>query len=99
MDSTAARECGAKEQTAEYIITTCPIYHHLNEARAHLDVNKSQVTWLTLVDYSALVHLQTKKKKNEGLIKNYLKRNIVLLKTEKREIKKLTKNFCNCHFL
>ena len=30
MDSTAACECGVKEQTAEHVITSCPIYHHPN---------------------------------------------------------------------
>ena len=32
MASTAACECGAKEQTTEHIITSCPIYHHPNTA-------------------------------------------------------------------
>ena len=42
----AACECGAKEQTAKHIITSCPVYHHLNRAHAFLDVKKNLVTWL-----------------------------------------------------
>ena len=44
MVSTAGRECGAKEQTAEHKITSCIIYHHPNRARALSDVKKNQVT-------------------------------------------------------
>ena len=40
MASMAVCECGAKEQTAEHVITSCLIYHHLNEACALLDVYK-----------------------------------------------------------
>ena len=43
MASTAACECGAKKQTAEHVITPCPIYHHSNGARVPLDVDKSLV--------------------------------------------------------
>ena len=46
MASTAACECGAKKQTAEYVMTSCPIYHHPNRARAVLNVNKNLVTSL-----------------------------------------------------
>ena len=46
MASTAACECSAKEQTAEYVITSLPIYHHPDKARAFSDVNKNLVTWL-----------------------------------------------------
>ena len=47
MAFTAACECGAKEQTAEYVIIFCPIYHHRNGVRALSAVNKILVTWLT----------------------------------------------------
>ena len=30
MASTAACECGAEEQAADHVITSCPIYHHPN---------------------------------------------------------------------
>ena len=33
MASTAACECGTKEQTTKPIITSCPIYHHPNRSR------------------------------------------------------------------
>ena len=46
MAATSACKCGAKEQTAEQVITCCPIYHHPNGARALSDVHKSLVTWL-----------------------------------------------------
>ena len=66
MASTAACECGAKEQTAEYVMTSFPIYHHPNAARALSDVEKNLATWIMsghLVELPALVHLpQTKKK-------------------------------------
>ena len=41
---TAACEYGAKEQTAEHIITSCPIYHHPNRVRALSDVDKNLAT-------------------------------------------------------
>ena len=44
---TAGCECGAKEQTAEHVLTSCPIYHYPNSARALSDVNKNLVTRLT----------------------------------------------------
>ena len=47
MAPTAGCECGAKEQTANYMITSCPIYHRPNETRALSAVNKSLVLWLT----------------------------------------------------
>ena len=34
MASMVACECGAKEQTADHVITSCPIYHHPNGAHA-----------------------------------------------------------------
>ena len=46
MISTAACECGAKEQTAKHIIRSCLIYHHLNEARVLSDVKKKLMSWL-----------------------------------------------------
>ena len=39
--STATRKCGTKKQTAEHLITSCPIYHHPNGTRDFLDVNKN----------------------------------------------------------
>ena len=36
----AACECGAKEQKADHIITSCPIYHHPNGAHALPDVKQ-----------------------------------------------------------
>ena len=69
MASMAACECGTKEQTADQIITSCPIYHHPNGVRALTcekepgdlaDGNMSS----HLVDHSTPVHLlQTKKMK------------------------------------
>ena len=44
MDSTMASECGA--ETAEHIITPCPIYHHSHGAHALSDANKKLATWL-----------------------------------------------------
>ena len=44
MAFTAACKCGAKEQTAEHVITSCPIYHHPNEACALSDVDKILAT-------------------------------------------------------
>ena len=46
MAFTAACECGGKEQAAEHVRTSCPIYHHPNGARALSDVNKNLTTWL-----------------------------------------------------
>ena len=46
MTSTAACECGTKEQTSEHVITTCPIYHYPNGVRVLSDIEKSLVTWL-----------------------------------------------------
>ena len=46
MASTAACECCTKEQTAEHVITSCPIYHCPNGVRVLLNVNKNLVTWL-----------------------------------------------------
>ena len=37
----------AKEETAERVITSCPIYQHLNGARVFLTVDKSSMLWLT----------------------------------------------------
>ena len=50
MACTAACKCGAKEQTAEHVITFIPIYHHLNGAHAFSDVDKNLETWLILVE-------------------------------------------------
>ena len=36
-------ECGTKEQTAEHVITSCPIYHHSNGTRAFSNIDKSLV--------------------------------------------------------
>ena len=46
MASMVACDYGAKDQTAEHVITSCPIYHHPNRARALSDVNKNLATWL-----------------------------------------------------
>ena len=46
MASTDACMCGAKEQTVEHIITSCPINYHPKGARALSDVGKSLETWL-----------------------------------------------------
>ena len=35
-----------KEQTAEHVITYCPIYNYSNETLAFSDVNMTLVTWL-----------------------------------------------------
>ena len=45
MASTAACKCGAKEQTAEHVITSCPICHHPNGAHAFSDIDQSLVDW------------------------------------------------------
>ena len=37
----ASCECHAKQQTAEHVLTSCPVYHHPNEACGRSDVNKS----------------------------------------------------------
>ena len=42
--STRACKCGAKEQTAEHIITFFPFYHNPNKACALSDINKNLVT-------------------------------------------------------
>ena len=47
MASTASCECGAEEQTADHIITSCPIYRHPNEIRCLLTVNESLARWLS----------------------------------------------------
>ena len=46
MASTAACKCGAKEQTAEHVITFSPTDQHLNGAHAFSDVDKNLETWL-----------------------------------------------------
>ena len=46
MATTAACESGAKEQTAKHVITSCPIYHYPNGARALSHVDKNVATWL-----------------------------------------------------
>ena len=47
MASTASCECGAEEQTADHIITLCPIYRHPNGTRGLLTVNESLARWLS----------------------------------------------------
>ena len=47
MASTAACECGAEEQTAEHIMTSCPLYCHPNGASALSTVDEGLVAWLT----------------------------------------------------
>ena len=47
MAPTAAGEGGAKEQTAENVITSCPIYHHPNGVCVFSAIEKSLVPWLT----------------------------------------------------
>ena len=44
---TAVHKCGAKEQTAEHVITSCSIYQHPNGGRGLSAVDKSLVPWLT----------------------------------------------------
>ena len=46
MVSRAACEFGAKEQTAEHVITFCPIYHHPNGACALSEVTRTWLTWM-----------------------------------------------------
>ena len=46
MASMAARDCGAKDQIAEYVLIFCPIYHHSNGARGPSDANRNRATWL-----------------------------------------------------
>ena len=46
MASTASCECWVEEQTADYIITSCPIYCHPNGIRGLLTVNESLARWL-----------------------------------------------------
>ena len=62
MAYTAACECGAKEQTAENVIASCPIYHHPNGLS---DVNKNLGDGNMsghLADYPALLHVLQRKK-------------------------------------
>ena len=47
MAPTAACKCGAKDQTAEHVITFFPIYHYLKGAHAFSAVGKSLVPWMT----------------------------------------------------
>ena len=47
MASTTSCECGAEEQTADHIVTSCPIYHHPNGIRGLLTVNESLARWLS----------------------------------------------------
>ena len=47
MAATASWECGAEEQTADYIITSCPSYRHANGIRGLLTVNESWARWLS----------------------------------------------------
>ena len=44
--STAACECGAEEQTADHVITSCPIYQHPNGARGLALIDESMKVWL-----------------------------------------------------
>ena len=62
MASTAACECGAKEQIAEHVVTSCIIYHHSNKAPALRcrqepgDLAEAKMS-SHLVDHPAPVHL------------------------------------------
>ena len=47
MASTASCGCGAEEQTADHIITSCPSYHHPKRIRGLLTVNESSAKWLS----------------------------------------------------
>ena len=47
MAPTTVCESGAKEQTAEHVMLSCPIYHHPNGARVLSAVDKNLVPWLT----------------------------------------------------
>ena len=65
MASTAACECGGKEQIAEHVITSFPLCHDLNGPRALLDLSDLADGNMSghLVEYRASVHFpQTKKK-------------------------------------
>ena len=44
--SAASCECGAQEQTADHIMTSCPIYRHRNGIRGLFTVNGSLARWL-----------------------------------------------------
>ena len=47
MASSSACECGAEEQTADHVITSCPIYRHPCGNRGLTSVNGNLVNWLT----------------------------------------------------
>ena len=47
MSHTAACECGAEEQIADHILTSCPRYHLLNGIQGLLTMNDSLTSWLT----------------------------------------------------
>ena len=46
MAAKATCECGAEEQTADHIISSCPIYHHPNGARGLVSIDESTEAWL-----------------------------------------------------
>ena len=62
----AAYECGAKEQTAEHVITSCPVHHCPNGAHVPSAVDKSLVHWLTetcpAISWTALRFLKQRKR-------------------------------------
>ena len=72
--STAACKCSAKEQTPEHVITSCPIYHHPNEARALSDPGDLADGNMSshLVDRSAPVYLTQTKKKKQWIVNHAL---------------------------
>ena len=41
-----AYECGAEEQTADHVVTSCPIYHHPNGARGLMADDENLANWL-----------------------------------------------------
>ena len=47
MAPTAACECGAEEQTADHIITTCPMYRYPNGAQGLAQTDDNLLKWLS----------------------------------------------------
>ena len=47
MASLVSCKCGAEEQTADYIITSYPIYRHPNGIRGLLTVKENSARWLS----------------------------------------------------
>ena len=49
MASTVACECGAEEQTADHVITSCPIYRYPNGARGLTGEGETLISWVTKI--------------------------------------------------